>query len=156
MNTETVERPQERPGIERPDIRRFEMPDLPRHGGWLLPRLVKKYPHLTEQLAAGFLNGAITSNEYLFLFQPHSVALAQIERAFGLTPRPLVSEVFVWAESSQYVAEAAWFYGRFRQWAKHIGADVIVLGDSDVSADIIKEHLGRVYQRQQQFTRVSD
>ena len=147
----------ERPGIERPAISRFELGDLPRHGGWLIPRLVAAL-ELPEQRLAGWLRSLIESNEHLFLAQEHSVALAEMQRANGLADKPIVKERFVFAEDREnavHVKEAADFYDNFRRWAKDLGAEVIVVQElSDVPADMIKEKLGRIFQRQQQFARV--
>jgi hypothetical protein len=147
----------ERPGIERPAISRFELGDLPRHGGWLIPRLVAAL-ELPEQRLAGWLRSLIESNEHLFLVQEHSVALAEMQRANGLADKPIVRERFVLIEDIENAAqqkEAADFYDEFKRWAKNLSADIILVQElTNVPAEMIKEKLGRIYQRQQQFARV--
>ena len=147
----------ERTGIERPAISRFELGDLPRHGGWLIPRLVAAL-ELPEQRLAGWLRSLIESNEHLFLVQEHSVALAEMQRANGLADEPIVRERFVLIEDIESAAqqkEAADFYDEFKRWAKNLSADIILVQElTNVPAEMIKEKLGRIYQRQQQFARV--
>lgn len=147
----------QRTGIERPAVSRFEIGDLSRHGGWLIPRLVTAL-ELPEQRLGGWLRSAIDSNEYLFLAQENSVALAQVQSANGLADKPIVRERFVLIQDVESVAqqkEAADFYDNFRQWAKRLGAEIILVEElSNVPAEMIKEKLGRIYSRQQQFARI--
>ena len=148
---------QQRVGIERPAISRFELGDLPRHGGWLIPRLVTAL-ELPEQRLAGWLRSVIDSNEFLFLSQEHSVALAEMQRANGLADKPIVRERFVLAQdidNQDHLKEAAGFYTEFQRWAKNLSAEIIVVEElSNVPHEMIKEKLGRIFQRQQQFARV--
>lgn len=138
--------------------RRFEMPDLARDGGWVLARLLKVYNHLNEQQMAGWLRGIIYHNEFLFLWLPNAVALAQVERGHTLSPRPLVREHFVWANDPQnprHVAQAAQMYERIREWARQQNASVMIVGEqTDVSADVIGQLFGKVLERRQKFVRV--
>jgi hypothetical protein len=146
----------QRVGIERPAISRFELGDLSRHGGWLIPRLVTAL-ELPEQRLGGWLRSMIDTNEHLFLTQEHSVALAEMQRANGLADKPIVRERFVLAEdveNPEHIAEAAGFYDEFRRWAKNLGAEIILVEElSNVPHEMIKEKLGRIFTRQQQFTR---
>jgi hypothetical protein len=147
----------QRVGIELPAIRRFELGDLSRHGGWLIPRLVTAL-ELPEQRLGGWLRSMIDNNEHLFLTQEHSVALAEMQRANGLADKPIVRERFVLAENPEdvmHVKEAAGFYDEFHRWAKNLGAEIILVEElSNVPHDLIKEKLGRIFSRQQQFARV--
>ena len=59
-------------------IRRFELADLSKHGPWLMKRFLAKFPEMGEKQIAGYLNGMITNNEHIFLYQDHAVALAQV------------------------------------------------------------------------------
>lgn len=139
-------------------LRRFQIPDLDRHGKWILPRLLAAYPHLTERTAAGFLAGIVYQNDSLFLYQSHSVALAQMVGSHTLAPKPIVWERFVWVEDpndKQQVEDAAVFYDEFARWAKAQGCETIVVEEmTDVPHEIIKQKLGRVFNRQQQFARL--
>jgi len=147
----------ERPGIEAPAIRRFDLGDLSRHGAWLVPRLVTAL-ELPEQRLGAWLRGMIDTNEHLFLTQEHSVALAEMQRANGLADKPIVRERFVLVEdidNKDHVAEAAGFYDEFKRWAKNLGAEIIIVEElTNVPHDTIKEKLGRIFTRQQQFARV--
>ena len=116
----------QRVGVELPAIRRFDLADLPQAGPWLMPRLVTAL-ELPEQRVAGWLRSMIDTNEHLFLWQPHSVALAELQRANGLADKPIVRERFVLAENPDditHVKEAAAFYDEFKRWAKNIGAEI--------------------------------
>ena len=141
-----------------PVIRRFDTADLSRHGAWILPRMLKTYQHFNERGAASFLQNISYNNEYLFLYHDHGVALAQVMSAHALDAKPIVYERFVWVENpedKEQVRHAAGFYTEFLKWAKSQSADVIIVEDNtDVSHDLIKEKLGRIFQRQQQFARV--
>ncbi len=147
----------QRVGIELPAIRRFSLADLSSHGPWLVPRLVTAL-ELPEQRIAGWLRGMLDSNEFLFLYQPHSVALAEMQRANGLADKPIVRERFVLAENPDditHVREAAGFYDEFKRWAKNLGAEIVIVEEfSNVPHDAIKEKLGRIFTRTQQFARV--
>jgi|SRR5215475_9732825 len=136
-------------------VRRFELPDLDRHGGWIIKRLLNAYPHLNERQLAGWLRGLIYSNEFLFLFQEHSVALAHAVRPDILTPRTMVFEKFVWAQSPEHVVEAAFFYERIKVWAKQQDAEQIIVEEqTDVPHEMIYKALGRVNERRIMYARV--
>lgn len=145
--------------IPKLNVRRFELPDLSKHGGWLLKRLLTHYPHLAnEQVAAGFLRGLLYNNEYNFLYADHAVGLFQVISGTVLRPKPMLIEHFVWVENREdkaQVADAAQFYTHAHVWATHLNADVMIVEEcSDVPHDAIKEKLGRLFVRQQQFARV--
>ena len=139
-------------------IRKFDTADLTTHAGWIIPRMIKSYPHLSERSVAGFLQTINYNNEYLFLYYTHGVALAQVMSAHSLDASPIVYERFVWVENPEdkdQVKAAAEFYVEFARWAKHLGALVLIVEENtDVSHDLIKEKLGRIFTRQQQFARI--
>lgn len=141
-----------------PQVRKFDTADLSTHGPWLLPRIVQAYPHLTERAAASALQNILYNNEFLFLCQDGAVALAQVTAAHTFVAKPIVWERFVWCrdpDNKESVKHAALFYGHFQRWAKTQGIDVMMVEEmSDVPHDVIKEQLGRIYTRQQQFARV--
>lgn len=139
---------------EVPAIRRFQMPDLQKHGGWIAERLLKLYPHRTENDLVGFLRGVMTSSEFLFLYQEHAVALAVAMHPHPLAAKPVIHEIFVLAEKG-HEAEAAAMYDEFARWARPRGIDTIVVEEmSDVPHELIREKFGRVFMRQQQFVRL--
>ena len=141
-----------------PVIRRFDTADLSRHGAWIMPRMMKAFPHLNERGVATFLQNIVYNNEYLILYHEHGVALAQSMSAHSLDAKPVVYERFVWVENpenKEQLAHAAGFYTEFLKWAKSQSADVIIVEENtDVPHDLIKEKLGRIFNRQQQFARV--
>ena len=139
---------------ERVHIRRFQMPDLSEHGGWIMERLLKAYPLHNERSIATYLRGLIDLNTCLFLYQPHAVALAETVRYFMLTGEPIVVERFVFAKKG-HEAEAAEFYVEFHKWAaSQQVATMLVEEMTDVPHELVTAKLGRVFTRQQKFAKV--
>jgi hypothetical protein len=137
------------------EIRRFEVPDVDRHGIWMIERLKTAYPHLDQRQMVGWLRGLVYNNEFLFLFQEHSVGLAQAVRPDPFTPTVVIWERFVWAQSPEYVEEAAAFYERFAAWGKHKDASSIVVDEqTDVPNELIEKCLGELSERKQVYARL--
>ncbi len=155
MSTTVLERPVEAPQLSP---RRFEVPDLSRDGGWVLQRLRKVYKHLNEQQLAGWLRGIVYNNEFLFLWLPNAVALAQVERSHTLSPAPVVREHFVWANDPKdphHLGQATQMYERFREWAKQQDASTIIVAEqSDVPLETIQKMFERIGERKQKFVKV--
>ena len=145
------------PAVVFSEVRRFELPDLDRHGAWFLPRFLKEFPHLNERSAIGFLRGIIYSNEFLFLFQEKGIALFQSIGAGGLDAEPIIWERFVWVEdptSASQQQAAAFFYTRVRKWAEGLGVTKVHVEEhTDVPHELIKTQVGRVYETAQKFIR---
>jgi hypothetical protein len=142
--------------VEFPQVamRRFEVPDLDRHGGWVMDRLLRAYPHRTARDLAGWLRGIIYSNEFLFLYQEHGVALATITKTHPLELKPFVQEIFVFVKEG-HDREGVAFYDEFMRWGKNQGVDSIVVeAMSDVPHDMVKERMGRLFTRQVVFARL--
>ena len=141
-----------------PTIRKFDTADLSLHGKWIVPRMMQAYPHMNERGVASFLQTINYNNEYLLLFADTGVALAQVMSAHTLDAKPVVYERFVWVENredKEQIKQAAGFYVEFSRWAKRLGVEVIIVEESsDVPHDMVKEKLGRIFTRQQQFARV--
>jgi hypothetical protein len=120
--------------------------------------MMKAYPHLNERAVATFLQNIIYNNEFLILFRDDSVALAQVSMAHALTGPPIVHERFVWCKDptdKRQQEGAAEFYTHFRRWAKTMEVTTLIVEEnSDVPHEMIKEKLGRIFQRQQQFARI--
>jgi len=141
-------------------VRRFELPDLYQHGGWIKTRLLTKFPHLNEVSIIGWLKSALYDHSSLFLYQEHSVALAQTLKLHTLEPAPVVHERFVWCKDPKdpdHQAEAAVFYERFLAWAKHQSCSAMIIEEaSDVPHELIIKKLGdkRIMNRQQAFVRL--
>lgn len=141
------------------EIRRFETPDIDRHGLWLIPRLKLKYAHLNDRGILSWLrSGLMVSNEFMFLYHEFAVGLVQIESSHTLAPKPIAREHFVWAKDKtvpEHVIAATALYNRFAIWAKGKGCEVMVVEeDTDVPHEALKENLGRLFARQQQFARL--
>ena len=142
------------PIVASAPARRFEIPDIDRHGGWVLERLQKVYKDKTPQQIVAFLRGAVYSNEMLFLYKEHGVALAAIWRPHPLEPKPIIQEVFVLAEPG-FEAEAADFYDNIAEWARRQDIDTILVEElSDVPHEAIKEKLGRVFTKTINFAKL--
>jgi hypothetical protein len=142
-----------------PPIRRFELPDLSRHGAWIMARVLKQFPHLNERTVIGWLKGMLYSPETLFLYQDHSVAMAQVVKLHSLDAAPVVHERFVWCETPdnpEHQQEALLFYRDFARWAKHQGCTAMIVEEaSDVPHEMIGKLLEkRMFQRQQTFVRL--
>lgn len=147
------------PPVDISTLRRFEIPDLYKHQGWMIPRLKKAYPHLNDQNIIGWLKGAIYSAEYFFRFQNNSVALFQAISVNALAAVPVIQEIFVFCEDKDDVAhqeQAAQFYVDAQTWAQHHGASAMIVEElTDVPHEIIAKVLpGRLMPRQQIFCRV--
>ena len=137
-----------------PAVRRFEMADLSRHGGWIIKRMQQARPTLSDAQVMTWLKSLIYSSEYLFLYQDHGCACAQTVREETLGGAPVVRERFVFAEEG-FQAEAASFYTEFQQWARNQGVTTIIVEEmTDVPHDMIKDRLGRLFERKQVFARL--
>ena len=151
----TMNEPVQKPrfGVELPAVRRFELADIAQHSRWLLVRLVRAYPHLSDRTALGFLNNILYNSDYFFCYQPHAVGLMQVERAHMLTPEPIVREKFAWVEDPKndaHVDEAVGFYSEFARWGERFGAKIMIVGEN---SDVPIEKLRAVFQGQRIFTR---
>ena len=139
-------------------LRRFQVPDLDRHRGWMIGRLKTAYAHLNDANLVGWIRNVIYNAEYLFLYQDNSAALFQVLSSHTLRPDPLVQESFVFCEDKEnpdHVEQAANFYIEVAKWAKHQGAKTIIVEElTDVPHEIIKEKIGRLLNRQQVFHKV--
>lgn len=135
-------------------LRRFALPDLDTHGLWLLPRLEAAFPHLNQRFLLGWIRNLLYDNANLFLFQDHSVALFQLTNIYSLAPKPEIIERFVFCQEG-FAKEASNFYEEVARWAKPQGIEKIWVEEmSDVPHELIKEKIGRILSRQQQFARV--
>lgn len=146
------------PAAAKPDIRRFELPDLDRVAPWFFPRFLKKFPHLNERAAVGFLKGVLYQNDFKFLFWDHAVGCAQTMNDHQLAGgQPVIWERFTFVEdpaNAKWQEAASYFYKEWEQWAKWQGVSIIRLSDSDVPNEVIQKRVGRVYDVKEQFFRV--
>lgn len=139
--------------------RRFERPDIERHGAWLFPRFMERFPHLDQRQTLSFMCNVLYSNEFMFLFQDHGVALAQRMMEHTLQPKPVVWERFVFLENREnprHVEEGLTFYREFARWTKQKHSDTLVVEQaSDVPHDAIADCLGRIFSSTIQIARIS-
>lgn len=145
--------------VDTSSLRRFEIPDINRHQGWMIPRLRAAYPQLSDANIVGWLKGIIYSAEYCFRFQNNSVALFQAVSVNMLASSPAVQEIFVFCEDAKNVEhqrQAAQFYTEAMTWAQHHGGSAMIIEEmSDVPHEMIGEVLpGRLLTRQQVFCKV--
>ena len=138
--------------------RRFELADLSQHGAWLLKRFAAKFPDMTDNTIAGYLQGLLYSNEHLFLYQDNAVGLAQLVYSAGIRSVKVVQERFVWIQdrnNKEWCENAADFYLEFRQWGKLQGAErIIACEDTDVPKSRIEARLGRLFDTKVSHARV--
>jgi hypothetical protein len=143
---------------ERAPMRRFELADLSRHGPWLMKRFALAFPEVPEKVIAGYLTGLISSAEYMFLYQDHAVALAQLVNIPGFKVARAVQERFVWVEDKaqrDQLEAAADFYDEMKVFAKRREAErIIVCENTDVPKGMIEEQLGRVFDTKISHARV--
>lgn len=141
-----------------PIIRKFDTADLSVHGQWIVPRMMQAFPHFNERAVASFLQTINYNNEYLMLFADTGVALAQVLSAHTLDAKPIIYERFVWVqdrENKDQIKHATEFYTEFYRWGKRLGVEVMIVEEnSDVPHELVKEKLGRIFTRQQQFARL--
>lgn len=147
------------PPVDISTLRRFEIPDLDRHKGWMIGRLKTAYPHLNDANLVGWLRNIIYSSEYFFRFQMNSVALFQAVSINTLAPSPVIQEIFVFCEDKdkpEHQKQAAQFYVDAQTWAQHHGATAMIVEEmTDVPHEMIGEVLpGRLMTRQQVFCKV--
>ena len=144
---------------QAPEIRRFYIADLTEQGQWIMDRLLKAYPNQNQRSVIGWLNGVIDQNEFLCLHMPNAVCFAQRFSPDSLSGKLVVREIFVWCqdpENALQVQNAAEFYSRMVDWAKHQGIDkVIVCERSDVPIAAVRERFGgRLHEIKTMFARV--
>ena len=150
MPTTALQTPIEAPST----LRRFALPDLSQHGTWLLPRLIQQHPHLNDRFILGWIRTLLYDTANLFLYQDHSVALFQLTSVYSLAPKPEIIERFVFCQEG-FQKEASNFYEEVARWAKSQGVEKVWVEElSDVPHEMIKDKIGRIFQRQQQFARV--
>jgi hypothetical protein len=149
-----IEEPVHKPAV----VRRFELADLSKHGPWLLKRFAVSFPEVGERVVAGYLRGLIESAEYMFLYQDHAVALAQIVHYPGFKITRIVQERFVWCEDKtdkDQLECAADFYDHILQFAKRRDAErIIVCENTDVPKAMIEAKLGRLFDTKISYARV--
>jgi hypothetical protein len=140
-------------------VRRFEVPDIDRHGAWLGTRILRAFKHLDQRSIRGFLQGLVYNNEACFLYQDNAVGLAQADRAWSLNPRTVIRERFVFCrdpDNQQHVLEAAALYTEFARWGRAIGAETMVVEElSDVPDSLVRSAIkGRFGIRNETFVRL--
>lgn len=127
-------------------VRRFEIPDLSKHGPWLMKRFAVEFRDIHERQIAGYLRGLIESAEYMFLYQDHAVALAQLVHLPGFRMRRIVQERFVWVEDKadrDQLDAAADMYIHMKDFAKRRDAEsIFVCENTDVPKNLIENRLG--------------
>lgn len=154
----TAEKPEFTIERDAPFIRRFERPDIDKHAAWFIPRLIKTFPHLNERSAYTWLLNILTSNEFLFLYLDHGIALAQAVQ-YGLRAEAIIEEQFVWTENpldKEQQEDASFVYLHFLEWGKRKGLAVMVIEEnSNVPHDMIGRRLEkRLFERKQVFVKV--
>lgn len=147
--------------VALPDIqtRRFEVPDIDRHGAWLSARILRAYKHLDARNIRGFLQGLVYNNECCFLYQDNACGLAMADRAWSLKPLTIVRERFVFCrdpENQQHILEAASLYTEFARWGRHMGAETMVVEElTDVPDSLVRQAIkGRFGMRNETFVRL--
>jgi hypothetical protein len=144
---------------EPEQARRFFMPDLDRHAGWLLERMVQAYPHLNTQQAHGWLRSVLGSNEFMIVYLSCGVGLFQSWHP-TLAPQPVIKQHFVWAmdpNNRNQVKACAEIYVELVRWAKRMRITKIidVEMNTDLPIELVKQKLGRINSREQLYATIS-
>jgi hypothetical protein len=144
---------------EMAPVRRFELADLSKHGPWLMKRFAIAFPEVPERTVAGYLRGLLEQAEYMFLYQDHAVALAQLVNLPGFTVRRAVQERFVWVEDKtdkDQLENAADMYTHMKEFAKRREAvTMFVCENTDVPKNLIENRLGRLFDAKITHARVT-
>lgn len=148
---------QQEPTADYGAPRRLQPADLTEHAQWLLPRVTRSFPHITQRFAIGWLQSLLFSNQALFLYMPCGVALAETTQSFSLDPAPTIIERFVWLRDPKDKAQQAaglLFYDEIMRWAQQQQVErSILLENSDVPIPDVERRVGRLFKvKQSVFT----
>lgn len=136
-------------------VTKFNVPDLNTHGAWLLERLRKRYPHVTDQRIAGWLRCMIGTHTALFIKATDTVGLAVIGDSSAFDVRPIVEEVFVYSAPDADRGRGCLIYKRFLAWARSMNAaELRVEADTDVPRELVQQIVGRVRKRDQAYVEI--
>ncbi len=126
---QTIEKPAETVE-EVVTVRRFNIPDLEKHGLWLFEKLQEQFKEL--QLApthlTAWIRGAIETNSYYFVCTDKAVGLAQANHR-PLTPRPYVDVIFVHSMDQSDISHEPAIYQAMQRWGKGMGAFELNYGE---------------------------
>src|SRR5205823_1231264 len=108
------------------EVRRFTIVDMPSGGLWLLDRLRKKWPTISEGSLRAKITCWSTSNEFLFIRNDLAVGLAVAMRD-NMDGRQYVRAIFTFArdgapQSSLGEKAIVALYRHMREWAKSMRA----------------------------------
>ncbi|MDE2097087.1 MAG: hypothetical protein KGL39_07560 [Patescibacteria group bacterium] len=145
------------PYLARAEISRFSFNDFTTRGTWLIDRMRKIWPDLTERNTFGWLRNCIDSKEYHFTKTDRAVLMG-IVTSVQLTIAPRVEEIFVFVDDpSDPIAQAhgALLYRDLRTWAMTCGAsEILVANHSDVHEAFMEFALGEILQRDISFVKL--
>lgn len=141
-----------------PTVRRFSPADLSDKAGWIMERLLVRYPRKSDVTLANWLRVLANRNDCLFIRTDHAVALAEVVVLDLMDDHPVIFERFVWCENRQnihHIDEAVQLYEEFHRWACTMSIEKIIVNkSSDVPKERIKECLGRLSPEENLFARV--
>lgn len=116
--------PQRRELVAIPACRRVNGNDLNELAGWLLDKILSRYPDKNPRAVMGWLQGCSESGEFFFVRCGDAIGLAQIKQDF-LRPKS-AHEVFVFAPPEK-IDQAKAIYSDIAVWATHNGCDRLVV-----------------------------
>lgn len=138
------------PYLARAEVSRFTFNDFTTRGTWLIDRLRKVWPDMTERNAFGWLKTCIDSKEYHFTKTDRAVLMAVLV-SVQLSNAPRVEEIFMFLDDPNDLAaqaQGATLYRDLRGWAATCNAsEIIVENESDVTRPFIELALGKIWQR---------
>lgn len=125
-------------------VSRFLSVDVPHRGQWLLDRLCKKWPHISNQNFQGRVLGWIGSNSHFLAKTSHAIGLARVVRT-ECDLHPIAEEVFLFLDDRKYDRDAYAFYQATGKWAKNLGAvEYIIARCSDCPTSALVRNIGAV------------
>ncbi len=128
---QTQEKPQdEAPVQEVVTVRRFNLPDLERHGLWLYEKLQEQFKHLnvTPGHLTAWIRGAIETNSYYFVCTDKSVGMAQANHR-PLTAQPYVDVIFLHSLDPSDISHEPAILNAMKGWGKGMSAFELNYGD---------------------------
>jgi len=133
--------------------RRIGLPDMFKHGQWMISRYITKYPGLTEQNALGYFRVMMDDGvNYLFIINEGGVAL--FEQLTDIMRGRIVRERFVFVFTPEDIPQAALLYGDMFRWAESIAAtEAQVDVFTDIPRNLIRKHTAPLYTREVVFVK---
>lgn len=126
---QTIEKPPETVE-EVVTVRRFNLPDLERHGLWLFEKLQDQFKnlHIAQNHMTAWIRGAIETNTFYFICTDKSVGMAQANHR-PLISQPYVDVIFVHSMDENDTSHEPAIYQAMERWGRGMDAFELHYGD---------------------------